>query len=216
VQASGAGQLEDDVVIHFGRLAIPFLFLQLTWLCVGQGTFYFDNLHPAAGIDAPIFDSQGNKLSGADYLVMLYTGPTMDSLQPVVRLSNLSVAIQPFFTGGGAGYMVPEIGVAQNVTPGTLAWVQMRAWAARLGATYEEARQLGLGAYGESSLFQVRAGVDSGVGPIPAPLVGLQSFSLRPQVPEPSALSLLVLSLPILWFANCHWRKFTQRNERKI
>ena len=176
---------------------LAFVFFQLWGPCLGQGFFYFNSLAPNSGIDAPVFDSQGNRLNGSNYLAMLYVGPTSDSFQPVLRLTDLSVAIVPF----EFGYVIAGPVEASNVVGGSVAWVQMRAWDARLGGTYDEARQLGLGGYGESTLFQVRAGSGSGVGPIPAALVGLQSFSLRSEVPEPSTLNLLVLPLTTLWFA---------------
>ncbi|HVR36787.1 MAG TPA: PEP-CTERM sorting domain-containing protein, partial [Methylomirabilota bacterium] len=90
---------------------------------------------------------------------------------------------------------------ARNVISGTLVWAQVRAWYVPLGGTYEEAQQQGLGGYGESPAFQLIAGHETGAGTIHAPLIGLESFSLRAVIPEPSTLSLLLLSLPVLWLA---------------
>ena len=78
----------------------------------------------------------------------------------------------------------------------------MRAWDASLGGTYEEAVRTGLGGYGESDLFEALAGAPTGAGTEYAFLVGLESFSLRPVIPEPGTLSLLLLAAPVLWFAN--------------
>jgi len=76
---------------------------------------------------------------------------------------------------------------------GGYAWLQVRAWDARIGSTYEEVAALGIGGYGESPLFYAPGG-DPFVIPAtpPGPLIGLQSFSLRP-VPEPSTWALLAL-----------------------
>ena len=74
------------------------------------------------------------------------------------------------------------------------AWLQVRAWDARLGGTYEEVMGLGIGGYGESPLFYARGNSPFADPPIPpAPLIGLQSFSLRPVVPEPGTWMLLTL-----------------------
>ena len=188
---------------------LTFLFFQLLGNCSGQGFFYFNSFAPNRGIDAPVYDSQGNRLNGSNYLAMLYVGPASDSLQPVFRLADHSVAIVPFEFGWVSGGPVE----ADNVLAGNLVWAQMRAWDARLGATYNEAQQLGLGGYGESSLFQVRAGGNSGVGPVPSFLTGLESFSLLPVVPEPSALSLLLLALPLLCFAVRNRRQSRRSDE---
>ena len=182
----------------------------LTVLCLGlassvcgQGYFVFDNHRPPL-VDAPVLDAIGNRLSGPEYLARLYVGPAPDSLQPVVRhLGDPNpLAIQPFRSGIAAGYIVPEGVRAENVAGGTLVWVQMRAWDASLGGTYEQAVQAGLGGYGESNLFETRAGVVEGAGTRFEFLVGLESFSLRTVIPEPSALSLLLLAAPVLWLAN--------------
>jgi hypothetical protein len=50
----------------------------------------------------------------------------------------------------------------------------------RFGASYEEAAARGLGGYGESPLFYAKGGDPFDQFPLPAPLLGLQSFSLRP------------------------------------
>jgi hypothetical protein len=70
--------------------------------------------------------------------------------------------------------------------------VQVRAWDARLAATYEEVVTLGIGGYGQSVLLHLTSG-NLNVPTLPAPLVGLQSFSLLPVIPEPSTWALLAL-----------------------
>jgi len=186
-----------------------FCLFGLSTLTCGQGYFNFFNFSPL-GVDAPVFDAQGNKLSGPDYLAMLYVGPTSTSLRPVLTDPGSTLAIQPFVA---LGYIDP-VNVKANVVGGTLVWVQMVAWDARLGSTYDEIRQLGVGGYGESNLFQARAGDSGGAGVYYAPLLGLQSFSLLPEVPEPSTLGLLMISLPVMWLGEqqrCKFRRFRKR-----
>jgi hypothetical protein len=61
------------------------------------------------------------------------------------------------------------------------AWLQIRVWDTYLGNSYEEVVLRGLGGYGESPLFAaVGAPHCTGVPSPPAPLIGLQSFRLRP------------------------------------
>ena len=76
--------------------------------------------------------------------------------------------------------------------------MQVKAWDARLGGSYEQVAALGIGGYGESNPFQL---VTGGVGAPPSPpayLLGIQSFSLLAEVPEPGAVVLLLLGLPLL------------------
>jgi hypothetical protein len=66
-----------------------------------------------------------------------------------------------------------------------------------MGTNYEAVVALGIGGYGQSSLFHAQSGgIGGGVPTLPAPLIGLQSFNL---VPEPSPLLLLLLALPWLF-----------------
>jgi hypothetical protein len=197
------------------RSILSILCLALAGPVLGQGYFAFNNRWPGL-VDAPVFDALGNRLSGPDYLASLYVGPTPDSLQPVVRdTGGYPVATQPFQTGQLAGYIVGESVAASNVAGGALVWVQMRAWDASLGGTYEEAVQAGLGGYGESGLFEARAGLVEGAGTRCEFLVGLESFSLRSVIREPSALNLLLLAAPVLWLANRQRIKPDSHNQPK-
>lgn len=193
---------------HGKALVCALLCFEFCCSILGQGYFRFSNFEPLSGINAPVFDSQGNRLGGSGYFAELYVGQSVNSLEPVLSDSTATLSIQPFRTSNGAGYIVPDTVSAANVAGGTIVWVQMRAWDAQLGATYDQAQLLGLGGYGESNPFQVRAGLVTGAGTEYAPLVGLQSFSLLPEVPEPNTVSLVLLSLSVLWF-RCHRRNIT-------
>jgi len=180
--------------------------LNVLFSCIvsGQATFQFQNLFPIYGIDAAVFDTQGIPLSGADYRAELYGGTAQNMLTPALNISLQRVA-EPFFTGAFAGYFQSANSVAVfEVPPGGSAWLQVRAWDTRLGATYEEVAAIGLGGYGESPLFYA-AGGNPGPNPtLPGPLIGLESFSLR-EVPEPSTWALLVCGgFGVWWRARRH------------
>ena len=178
-------------------------------LALSQSTFQFINRHLPSGIDAPVFDAFGNRLSGTNYVAILYGGPTVDWL--TVAWEDVPHQPMPpvpftFMPGGQSGYFnydgfQSDFVEIRTVSCGGIAWLQVRAWDVRLGATYEEVVNLGLGGYGESNLFQKQGGMNC--GPFvssPSPLIGLESFALREVIPEPSATLLLLLSLPALLF----------------
>ena len=97
------------------------------------GTVYFANRVLASGIDAPVFDADGKTpLAGESFLAQLYAGPSDDALAPIGAPS-------PFRSGEGAGYFLPENRAIVSVPPGQTTRVQVRAWKASDGATYEAA-----------------------------------------------------------------------------
>lgn len=180
------------------------LFLEIALipnLVTGQSTFVFRNKY--GGVNAPIFDAMGTPLAGPQYYAELYGGVASNSLAPATTVDSSAVrVIVPFLSGVNAGYILSsQVAVAWNAPPGGFAWLQLRAWDASLGATFEDVMALGLGGYGESELFYAPGG-DPTLLPAgtPLPLTGLQSFSLRPAVPEPSAAAVLGLGVASLWW----------------
>lgn len=153
------------------------------------------------GPNAPVFDWAGNRLRGPQWRVELYGGPASDSLSPAVDYRTRERTMIQFQSPGffdstsASGHLV--IG---TVPRGDWAWLQVRVWSVELGATYEEALALGLGGYGESPLFYA-LGTDPGALQLPAPLLGLQSFTVRQIVPEPSTWALLTIGGLGLWWA---------------
>ena len=176
------------------------------WLnsCFGQATYYFNNF--VLELDAPVFNADGSRLFGTNYLAIVYGGPSVDSLTPALNGDGFGLLAPAPFTislQGQTGYFAgPSLRIA-SVPCGGPAWLQVRAWDARLGESYEEVAGLDLGGYGESNLFQARGGLPHPCAMLPTqpePLRGLQSFALREVIPEPSSTLLLLLGLPALLF----------------
>ncbi len=136
----------------------------------GQGTINFVN-RITGTVDAPVFDTDGRTgLAGTAYLAQLYAGPTAGAIEAVGR----SVT---FRTGSAAGYFDTSVNSTREipgVSVGGLAYVQVRAWEAAMGSTFEAAVAAG-GRHGSTPVFSVLTG--GGLIP-PKPLVGLTSFSL--------------------------------------
>lgn len=157
---------------------------------MAQGTVNFAN--GAAGVNAPISDPAGARLNGTAYVAQLWAGSSATSLAPVG-------AVVAFRTGTGAGYFLGGERVIPGVAAGGTAFVQVRAWSAAGGTTWESAAANPTAQVGWSggvwnptaaaSPFQVTVG--GGTLP-PGNLVGLTSFNLV-NVPEPATLALGVL-----------------------
>lgn len=155
---------------------------------LAQGTVNFVNKVAGGVLDAPVFNTDGTtKLSGADYLAQLYAGTSASSLTAVG--SSFAFKANGYFNGGSV--TVPGIAGA------TVATLQVRAWAAAGGATYEAAVGAGKAA-GMSETFTVTLGNPSGTPPtVPADMVGMKSFSLTGgggPVPEPTTIALGALA----------------------
>jgi len=166
-------------------------------VCAGwaQSTFQLRNQDLAHGIDAPVRDAAGTLLAGTGYLVELWGAATPDSLSPAIEFYANQRLIIPFRMDRPGYFLAPVATLAiPSVPMGGFAWLQVRAWDARLGSTYEDAMARGLGGYGESAPFYAVGGNPGALVP-PQPLIGLQSFSLRPAVPEPSVWLLLALGV---------------------
>jgi hypothetical protein len=147
---------------------------------VAQGTFLLRNYSDTlVELNATVFDAEGNPLAGPTYRAELYGAATPDALRPAPTELGKRATV-PFLTGRAAGYFGEEAVVVHGVPPPSFAWLQVRAWDSRLGATYEEVVARGVGGYGESPLFYAQSGGEGHIGSNPKYLLGLQSFRLRP------------------------------------
>jgi len=132
-------------------------------------------------------------LVGTNYLAELWGGASSNAISPLVTFGGNSRIILPF---NGDGYIASGEGSLSvlDIPARGWAWLQMRAWDARLGGKYEDVAALSVGGYGESPLFYAQGNDPNAEPPtLPEPLIGLQSFSLRAVVPEPSTWALLAL-----------------------
>ena len=171
-------------------LMLASAFVAAAATALAQGTVNFSNYSKADGIDAPVFAPGGVKL-GSAYLGQLYAGPTADSLAPV---GTAAIAFRDA-AGNPTGYIIGGKMSIPTVAEGATAFIQLRAWEAAGGTSYEAAQAAGK-MYGSSATIQISTGGDSLVPPkTPAPLTGLASFTL---VPEPSTLALGVLGAAAL------------------
>ncbi len=155
-------------------------------LAQGQFTFGNKNLIATPPIDAKVFNADGTALGGTDFLAQAYVKLAADpesSYAPVGNAVN-------FRTGANAGYIVSSIQTT-GFAGGTAITVQMRAWEASGGNSYEAAVAAGK-KFGKS----VDVPLTVTVAPATPPdMVGLTSFNL---VPEPSTLALGVLGAAAL------------------
>jgi hypothetical protein len=111
-------------------------------------------------------------LTGPNYQVQLYAGPTSDELLPAGNPQPLFDDTTGFFPIGS--YMPVPV-VVPNVFAGQRVFAQVRAWDSSFGETFEEARANG-SPVGESKIVSVIGGSEE-TGP--SPLRGLRNFSLR-------------------------------------
>jgi hypothetical protein len=140
----------------------------------GGGVVFMRNRATTMAVDAPIYDLDGvTRLSDSNYLAQLYAGPSLETLRPVGLPCIFRTKIL-------AGYYTERIVKVPTVLPRNPAVVQVRAWDATVGSSYEEARALG-GRFGKSGILEVILAEE---GPMfPPDLVGLQSFNLQAGLP---------------------------------
>lgn len=183
-------------------LGLALVVLNLEAQVAIPSTFMLSNRERGYGLDSPIFDADGRRLFGSNYVAILYAGPTPDALTPAwFSLGVPAQATVTVLSPDGAGYFRGTRTAYADVMWGQYAWLQVRVWDTLLGSTYDEVAALGQGGYGESNLFQARGGHDSVFGEPPTEpgaLIGLESFRLH-EVPEPSAAGLALLGAAVLF-----------------
>ena len=148
-----------------------------------QGTVNFAN-RVVGVLDAPVFVGC-ERAEGPVYLVQLYAGPTSTQLGPIGDPV-------PFRSGVAAGYWTATARSIPTVSPGEEAAVQVRAWIASFGSTFEAALSSDIDSVGVSEILKVRTGGD-GIPPVlPGNLVGLDSILIG-ECPEWNASILGIL-----------------------
>jgi hypothetical protein len=146
-----------------------------------QASVHFTNRAQTDGLDAPIrFAGDlrpgapaggAGPAAGAKFLAQLYGGAPGDPLQP------LGLPL-PFRDGPAAGYLSAAGDLVRYVPGapgGSSVTLQIKAWVAELGPTYEAAVARGVGGTGES--FPVTAPSGGGISP-PLPPKGLMGFEI--------------------------------------
>jgi hypothetical protein len=164
--------------------------LALAGSAIGQGTINFYN----AGAEASRADGS---LAGSDVWGQIFGGPEntpADSLTamgtPVAFLDNAGVGTGIIFAGEVTITGIPAGGVAS---------VQMRAWTAASGNSWDEAIANPAGEIGSSNVNLSHPTGDPTASPpgTPVNLAGLTPFQMQ-AVPEPSTWALLALGVGAL------------------
>lgn len=156
---------------------------------LAQGTILFNNV--AAGtVAGKITDADGTGLAGTAFLAQLYAGADATSLAPV------GTAVT-FRTGAAAGFVNASTVAIPGVASGVVAsFLQVRAWDATGGATYDAAVSSGKH-FGSSAIFASDGPLGGGGSP-PATPAGLKNFKGFSLIPEPSTIALGVLGAAAL------------------
>ena len=198
------------------KTSLLFLFAAAT-LAGAQGQLFWSNRvsptrAPVYGVDPsdPFTARTGNAPDGTPAGTQTYGGALLEGtgftaalfvdLTPdAVRGSLSAVDIRPFRTGAGAGYILNQLGDLDvpAFLPGTIVYVQMRAWDNQGGIVTSWAQVLADDTVprGESDLIRLALGgppPPGSPGPPNPTTINLRSFSLH-IVPEPSVLGLSCL-----------------------
>jgi hypothetical protein len=185
---------------------------------IQSATINFNNYDPAKGIDAPVYDVSlcGTKLEGTAFYAQLFGGAvgTQDYL-----LLPLGSPVN-FRTGAFAGYVDVSAGSSVSIPGigfGYLAVVQLRAWSANGGTTWDAALNYSWQDfsvhYGKSQVLYVFTASGPDDPNIPG-LVGLQPFVIKsdcldcgpdPVCPDPSTMALCLFGIAVGLL--CHRKK---------
>jgi hypothetical protein len=137
---------------------------------LAQGTVWFSN--KSGQVDVPFFDNRGNRLEGTNYLAQLYASPS-ESGDGLVPVGN---AVQ-FMTGADSGYFQGGAVLIPFIHWRDAVWVQVRAWEADGGTSFESAALSGKWTGISNVLFVPDTGDPSGAGSppvLPVRMIGLQ------------------------------------------
>jgi hypothetical protein len=134
-------------------------------------------------VDAPVRDEGGALVVGTAYMAQLW-GRAAGSASPYAAI-GAGVTFLPA-AANLPGHWLPSTRQVPGVAAGSQAQLIARAWRVSDGTTWDAARANNRG-WGESQPVNVTL---TGAPATPAPMVGLQGFSL---VPEPSTIALGIL-----------------------
>ncbi|MBL9136273.1 MAG: PQQ-binding-like beta-propeller repeat protein [Verrucomicrobiales bacterium] len=134
------------------------------------GTLLFST-KAGAGVDAPVY--YGGELADGRFVGQLFAGAPGKDLKPVGEAL-------PFRSDAGKGYITAGgVVIVPDVTAGEPAQVKLVVWLRAYGATYGEARALGIGMCSESEVITITTGGDTMP---PAYLQGLGAITIAPIV----------------------------------
>jgi hypothetical protein len=155
-----------------------------------QGTIYFaSHVSPPLGnVDALIWYNDLYLCSGDRFNAQLYAGTDMYNLKPYGTPTV-------FLTGDQAGYFDGGVVVLDGIEPGTSVFMQVYAWEATTGSSWETSLAKGI----SMGYCYAKTG---GVGDPPSSpgfLSDLSPFSIY-SIPEPSTLALFALLGLLLTF----------------
>lgn len=204
ITPADAGDYTVTVANRVGSVTTPPA--RLTVLTpTGGGTVFFANE------GAPILEADGSTpLSGQRYRAELLAGPAPDALTP----TGIEA---PFQFDARAGHFSGGTQPLSNVPPNTEIWVQVRAWDAFYGASFEVAAAIGRA--GQSEPFTV---VTGGFGLPAGQLSGLKTFRLAAAKPplilqQPPEFYWVIEGAPILYlvkatnYLSVYWERSTPK-----
>jgi hypothetical protein len=165
----------------------------------GQGTVVFLNYLPEAGLDAPVFNSDGKPALGGQYVAQLYAGANASSLTAVGPTAS-------FFAPGYFGAGSTTVRAIPDIAPGGSGFAQVKVWSIYGASSYDQAVASNR-KRGASEIFSIVTGGDvkegSPVPSFPAALMGLKSFTLVgiEVIPEPSTTVMITIGFGLLVIA---------------
>lgn len=164
-----------------------------------QGSFIFGNASSAVGGTGAPIGFLGDQRAGAP------AGGPVDRVagnqwlaQAIVANAPVASTIQPFRTGGAAGFLVNQNTVLSGVAGGSTVQIQIAAWWSGWGADYATALAASgnMGGVGISAPVTVQLQEPPNA---PLGLAGLQGFSIPAIVPEPGIASLGLLGAAVIF-----------------
>lgn len=148
-------------------------------------TLDFTTLSRSGAVDARVENGRGRWL-GSGHRGQLYLLASGGAGVTEARALGEPV---PFLddpqTGEGTGYLFGGVVDVPTDLPSRLLTLELRAWEAALGSSYEEVQARSLGGYGSSDPFQVTVPGPGRLPSFPVGLAGLRGFHLVQPISRP-------------------------------